>query len=116
MARELNRVEGRTVVYSRNSLSVTLTAVKGQSIIEAVDNSGFSVTHKRDDWRILVADLQLNGVAVEPQQFDRITETAGGKTWIYEVTPAADPRPFQIVDRKAGGYEYRVHSVLISVS
>jgi hypothetical protein len=50
------------------------------------------VRHESRDFLLLAADLVLDGTSTLPQRGDRIYESQGDQTYVYEVTaPAKEP-------------------------
>ena len=82
----------QTVTYQRGADSVTLAASIGRTIFE-IDN-GFGVVERTEsrDFLVLAADLVLAGSPVLPERGDRIRETQGTTTYVYEVmAPGKEP-------------------------
>lgn len=75
----------RTVTYRRGSLSVELPATAGEHSYPVVDVDGIMMRVSIRDYLISAADLVLGGRTVEPQEGDRVEETLGSDTIIYEV-------------------------------
>lgn len=76
----------KTVTYKRGTDSVELQATIGKSEAEAKDEYGGirgEITSR--DYLIRVEDLILGGVPTTPVAGDRIEETDGNKTYVYEV-------------------------------
>ncbi len=93
--RTLSVSDGVSVAYSREGLSVTLTAWIGRTVFrqDMANGTGGQVVFGDRDYLFPVASLVLDGVAVEPRQGDRITQTVGGLARTFEVlTPeTGDP-------------------------
>jgi hypothetical protein len=67
-------------------------ATIGKTTFELDDGYGVLVRHESRDFLVLAADLVLAGVPVIPQRGDRIEETQGDATFVYEVSaPAKEP-------------------------
>jgi len=82
----------RTVTYQRGASTVAMVASIGRTIFD-VDN-GFGVVERTEsrDYLVLSADLVLAGVPVLPERGDRVRETQGTTTYIYEVmAPGKEP-------------------------
>lgn len=86
----------QTVLYVRDTESasyvVELLATIGRTEFEQVDE--FGIVHKLQsrDFLIRAADLVLNSVLTLPKAGDRIRETVGTQTFVYEVmAPGAEP-------------------------
>ncbi len=82
----------RTVTYERGAATVAIQASIGRTIFD-VDN-GFGVVERTEsrDFLVLAADLLLAGVPVLPERGDRVRETQGTTTYVYEVmAPGKEP-------------------------
>lgn len=80
------------VVYVRGNDSVLVKATIGKTDFEVDDGSGVILRVQSRDFLIQAADLQFGGGAVLPVAGDRIRETQGSQTFVYEVTaPGAEP-------------------------
>ena len=76
----------------RGSQSVDLLATAGKTAFEVDDGYGVLVRYESRDFLILAADLVLDAMPALPQRGDRIRETQGGTTFVYEVTaPGKEP-------------------------
>ncbi len=85
LASTLKTDAGQTVVYWRASDSVSVTAVVGQSVAEAVEEDGRIIRVESRDFLIARADLVLSAVNVEPERGDVIRWTIGSTVYVYEV-------------------------------
>lgn len=75
----------QAVTYTRGSDEIELSATKARAVMSEVgDESAYYDVHATD-WIVRSADLEINGVAIEPQVGDRITEVMGDATYVYEV-------------------------------
>ncbi|MBN2584867.1 MAG: hypothetical protein JXL80_17515 [Planctomycetes bacterium] len=84
----------RSVTYARSDDEVSLSAVPVSPKV-AVDGEGnVLVSSSSRDWLLDVADLVLNGAAVEPTAGDTITDTDG--TWM--VVADAGTREWEYLD------------------
>jgi len=82
----------RTVTYRRGSDSVELSATVGQTVFRLTDEQGFEVRIVTRDYLIAADDLLLAGSQTEPRRGDRIEETDGGVTRVYELLgPGGEP-------------------------
>ncbi len=82
----------RLVTYERGATTVAVQATIGRTVFEIDDE--FGVVHKLEsrDFLIHAADLVLGGSTVLPERGDRIRETVGTTTYIYEVmAPGKEP-------------------------
>ena len=82
----------RVVSYARGVQSVELLATIGKTTFEVDDGYGVLVRHESRDFLVLAADLVLREAPTFPERGDRIRETQGGMTYVYEVTaPGKEP-------------------------
>jgi hypothetical protein len=80
------------VVYERGAEQVPVKATIGKTEFELDDGSGVVVRIQSRDYLIHAADLQLSGSPTLPVAGDRIRETQGNKTFVYEVmAPGNEP-------------------------
>lgn len=80
------------ITYVRGEESVELPASIGRTTFE-VDN-GFGVVERTEsrDFLVLAEDLVLAGSATLPERGDRIRETQGTTSYVYEVlAPGKEP-------------------------
>ncbi len=98
----------RTVVYQRDADAVEIAATVGRTEFEQVDD--FGVVHKVQsrDFLVRAADLVLAGAPTLPKAGDRIRETVGAQTFVYEVMAPGKEPPWRYSDpyRKA----LRIHT------
>lgn len=82
----------RTVKYKRGVDSVDVAASIGRTEFEIDDGFGVLQKFESRDFLILAAELVLSGASVLPERGDRIEETVGTTTWVYEVmAPGKEP-------------------------
>lgn len=99
---------GRTVVYSRGDDEVEVTATPGQTIVRLSQGAGVEIRERIQDWIIDVADLVLDGAAVEPREGDRITESGN----VFEVMkPPGQEPPWRYTDSYRAAYRIHVKEV-----
>lgn len=80
------------VEYVRGDQSVELAATIGKTTFEVDDGYGVLVRHESRDFLVLAADLILGGQMTTPERGDRIRETQGDRTYVYEVlAPGKEP-------------------------
>lgn len=82
----------KTVTYARGASSVDVSATVGRTVFQ-IDN-GHAVLERTEarDYLILTADLVLDGSPALPERGDRIRESEGGATFVYEVmAPGKEP-------------------------
>ena len=81
-----------SVVYARAITSVTVSATIGRTEFETVDESGLLQKFESRDFLIKTTDLVLNFVQTFPKAGDKIKESDGSTTYLYEVmAPAGEP-------------------------
>ena len=81
-----------TVTYQRGNDTVVVSASIGRTIFD-VDN-GFGVVERTEtrDFLVLTDDLVLGGARTRPERGDRVRETQGTTTFVYEVmAPGKEP-------------------------
>ena len=76
------RFLSRTVTYSRGETSAEVLVTVGRTIFDVTDASGFVQQCQSRDFLVAVEDLAAFGV---PERGDRIAETQGERTFVYEV-------------------------------
>ena len=82
------------VTYHRGALSVEVSATIGRTLFEVDSGAGVLERIESRDYLIRTADLVLAGNAVFPERGDRIHETQGSQTFVYEVlAPAGMGKP-----------------------
>jgi len=82
----------RSVVYQRGAVMVEVLATIGRTVFET--DNGYGVVEKTEsrDFLISAADLVLGSLETLPQRGDRIRETQGAATFVYEVmAPGQQP-------------------------
>jgi hypothetical protein len=80
------------VLYRRGAEQVAVKATIGKTEFELDDGSGVVVRIQSRDYLIQSADLVLGGVPSLPVAGDRIRETHGATTFVYEVNaPSNEP-------------------------
>lgn len=70
-------VFGESVTYTRDALSVALTAIRNSQGTDVLDTQGVYARAGRTEFLVKVADLVLGGAAAEPAHGDTITDAAG---------------------------------------
>lgn len=87
-----NRFATRPVVYGRGAATVEVLATIGRTVFET--DNGYGVVERTEsrDFLISAVDLVLAGLETLPQRGDRIRETQGTTTFVYEVmAPGKEP-------------------------
>lgn len=86
-----------TVTYSRGQVSALIPATHGRTERQTTDEEGTIYTSHTDaDFLITVSDLLLGEAPVEPRPGDRIAETVGNVTRVYEVLPRSGQPCYQL--------------------
>jgi len=91
----------RTVVYQRGADAVEIAATIGRTEFEQVDEHGVVQRLQSRDFLVRAADLVLAGAPTLPRAGDRIRETAGAQTFVYEVMAPGNEPPWRF------SYPYR---------
>ena len=82
----------KAVVYCRGQAEVEVLATAGRTTFEVESSTGVAERFESRDFIITAADLVLDGGAVVPERGDRIKETVGSLTLVYEVVgPGSEP-------------------------
>ena len=88
----------RTVTYERGVDSVSLDATIGRTEFEQVEESGIVQKLESRDFLVRAADLVLAAQVTLPRAGDRVRETAGGQTFVYEVMAPGSEPPWRYSD------------------
>jgi hypothetical protein len=92
----------QTVLYVRDggtiSYVVELQATIGRTEFEQVDEFGIVYKLQSRDFLIRAADLVLNNELTLPKAGDRIRETVGAQTFVYEVMSPGGVPPWRYSD------------------
>ena len=87
-----SRYASHVVTYVRGSRTLDVLATVGKTTFEVDDGYGVLVRYESRDFLILAADLAIQQQPFLPEQGDRIRETQGQATFVYEVTaPGKEP-------------------------
>lgn len=103
------------VVYQRGAESVELAATVGRTVFEQTDEYGILHRTESRDFLVSVAAFVIGGVAAPPKPGDRIRETVGDQTFVYEVLaqgPGGERPPWRYSDRERR--TLRIHTKLIA--
>ncbi len=114
LADQLKQHASRPVVYQRGIEQVTAQATIGRTLLK-LDNGygGVRMEWTDRDFLIQTADLILGAALVTPQRGDRIRETVGANTSIFEVMAYGGEPPWRFSD--PFGKLLRIHSKFIGV-
>lgn len=88
----------RTVTYERGVSSVDVAATVGRTVFEQADESGFIRKVESRDFLVRRTDLILDGSAALPKAGDRVRDTDGSQTQVYEVMAPGGEPPFRYSD------------------
>ena len=82
----------QSVTYKRGVESVSVSATIGRTMFEVDNGQGVLERIESRDFLVLAADLVLGAAPTLPQRGDRIRETQGTSTYVYEVmAPGKEP-------------------------
>ncbi len=98
LADQLKTHGSTAVVYQRGALQATVQATIGKTEFEIDDGSGVVQRFQSRDYLIQTADLTLGGVQTLPVAGDRIRETVGDQTFVYEVLAPGNEPHFRYSD------------------
>lgn len=85
---QLKASASTSVTYVRGASTATIQATIGRSVFEAQHEGGVIEQFESRDFVVKASDLPYG----EPQRGDKIRETSGGTTYVYEVaTPRGVP-------------------------
>jgi len=92
LADQLKTHASTEVIYQRGVNQVAVQATIGKTEFEIDDGSGVIQRFQSRDYLIQTADLMLGGAPTLPVAGDRIRETVGDQTLVYEVlAPGNEP-------------------------
>ena len=112
LASQLKAHVSRLVIYQRDDEQVAVQATVGRTLLKLDDGEGGVVLQWTDrDFLISAADLVLGGSPTLPQRADRIRETLGAVTRVYEVMAPGDEPPWRYSDPY--GKVLRIHTKLV---
>ena len=80
----------QSVVFQRGLNTVELPATIGTTVFQIDDGAGALLRIESRDYLISASDLVLAGNAILPKRGDRIHETSGTQTFVYEVVGPGD--------------------------
>ena len=100
------------VSYHRGVASVELGATVGRSEFEQVDDYGLVQRIESRDYLVQAADLVLNTQRTLPHAGDKIRETQGAQTFVYEVMAPGNEPPYRYSDPQR--HALRIHTKLVA--
>ena len=101
----------RPVEYQRGQSSVEVPASIGRTVFEIDDGVGILERTESRDFLIPAAELVLDGAPALPERGDRIRETIGTVTFVYEVMAPGKEPPWRYSD--AYRRTLRIHTKLV---
>ena len=111
LSAKLTRFASRSVVYQRDDLSVELPATIGKSEYEQDDGEGVITRAQVRDFLINTKDLLGSVIGTWPHRGDRILETDGDTTFVYELMSIGNEPPWRYSDPFR--VKLRIHTKLV---
>ena len=114
LAGKLKDHASRTVVYQRAADEFAVQATIGRTLMKFADGEGGVRMEWTDrDFLIRSEDLVLNGNRITPERSDKVHDTSGGVTRVYEVMAPGGEPPWRWSD--PFGHMLRIHSKFVGV-
>lgn len=98
LADQLQTHASTEVVYERGTQQALVRATLGRTEFVLDDGAGAVLRVQSRDFLIRAADLVLGGVPTLPVAGDRIRETQGATTFVYEVNAPGQEPPYRFSD------------------
>ena len=98
LADKLKTHASQLVAYQRDGLEAELPATIGRSTYEQDDGEGVITRSQVRDFLIDTTDLLLSAIGSLPRRGDRILETDGGTTFVFEVMALGGEPPWRYSD------------------
>ena len=98
LGEKLRTHASRLVVYQRDESEAELPATIGRSTYEQDDGEGVITRSQVRDFLIDTSDLLLSAIGSLPRRGDRILETDGSTTFVYEVMALGGEPPWRYSD------------------
>jgi hypothetical protein len=115
LANQLQEHASRSVIYQRGAQSVAVLATIGRTLLKLDDGYGGVRMEWTDrDFLIPATSLVLTGVAATPEPGDRITETVGLNTSVFEVMAFGGEPAWRCSD--PFGKLLRIHTKFIGIN
>ncbi|MEO1617635.1 MAG: hypothetical protein AAFV88_17425 [Planctomycetota bacterium] len=111
LAEKLTKHASRNVVYQRDDVTVELPATIGKSEYEQDDGDGVITRAQVRDFLINTKDLLQSAIATWPRRGDRILETDGDTTFVYELMSIGNEPPWRYSDPFR--VKLRIHTKLV---
>lgn len=99
---------GVSIVYRRAGASLELAAVSAETQFVQQDGEAVVARYRSRDYLIAIADLELEGSTIVPEEGDRITETINGTACEFEVASEGGEPAYRYSDRAQT--QFRVHT------
>jgi len=103
----------RSVTYQRGVNSVTLQATIGKTVFDQQDQFGVVQRTESRDFLVRAIDLTFAGRQTLPQAGDRIVESDGAPSLLYEVVSIGAEPPFRFSDPERA--TLRIHTKFIGL-
>ena len=114
LADQLKEHASHEVVYQRDTQEFAVQATIGRTLMKLDDGYGGVRMEWTDrDFLIQAADLVQGAVAVTPERGDRIRETVGANTSVFEVMAYGGEPPWRFSD--PFGTLLRIHTKFIGI-
>lgn len=114
LADQLKEHASRLVLYQRDAAQVGVQATIGRTLLKLDDGYGGVRMEWTDrDYLIQAADLVLASTQITPQRGDRVLDTVGLITSIYEVMAYGGEPPWRFSD--PFGKLLRIHTKFVGV-
>ena len=90
---KLQTAAGVSTVYARGAYTLNLTPWVGRTVFASNLEGNARIEFGERDYLIPAANLILNGATTEPAIGDRITETVGGESKVFEIMRPSNGEP-----------------------
>ena len=98
LGEKLKAHASRLVTYQRDTVEAELPATIGRSTYEQDDGEGIITRSQVRDFLIDTADLLLSAIGTLPRRGDRVLETDGNTTVVFEVMALGGEPPWRYSD------------------
>jgi len=112
LADKLNKHAARIVAYQRGNQQADVIATIGKSSYQQDSGDGMLTRAQVRDYLIDTVQLVIDDQLVLPRSGDRILESDGSKTFVYEVMALGDQPAWRYSD--VFRLKFRIHTKLIS--
>lgn len=100
----------REMTYSRGASTVTVNAMRGRADFGGDQTDTAIIGWDGADFLIRPSEIVISAAEVLPEPGDRITETVGSDTFIFEVMSPAGFAHYEWID---GNRRLRIHAKLV---